>query len=109
MTTYYALRADGSVEPVNDIMAATWDIDDRRVDKTTVGDYEVSTVFLGVDHSFGGADTLLFETMVFKGDYADLFCDRYSTKAAAQEGHDRVVAALRAGATPDALSGEVAS
>lgn len=42
----------------------------------------ISTVFLGLDHNFYDAgDPILFETMVFpeKGNYADLYCKRYST------------------------------
>jgi hypothetical protein len=44
---------------------------DRRVFYTEVGEYYVSTVFLGLDHSFGrfigGGDgvPILFETMIF--------------------------------------------
>ena len=41
---------------------------DRTVAKTKIGEIEVSTVFLGLDHSFSdNGPPLLFETMVFKG------------------------------------------
>lgn len=43
--------------------------DSRRVDETTTDKGRVSTVFLGLDHSFEeGADPILFETMVFGGE-----------------------------------------
>lgn len=38
---------------------------DRRVFETHVGPYWVSTVFLGLDHSFGHGPPVLFETMIF--------------------------------------------
>lgn len=45
---------------------------DKRVAKTTIGNYSVSTVFLGLDHRFGGGPPLLFETMVLgKGILSD--------------------------------------
>ena len=37
----------------------------RHVGQTEVGPLLVSTVFLGLDHSFGGEHPSLFETMVF--------------------------------------------
>jgi hypothetical protein len=39
---------------------------DRRVALSNIGESEVSTVFLGLDHGWGG-ETLLFETLVFGG------------------------------------------
>ena len=39
----------------------------RFVDHTTVGESEVSTVFLGLDHQFGKGPPILWETMVFGG------------------------------------------
>ena len=40
---------------------------DRRVDFTDYNTVTVSTVFLGVDHSFGDGSPMLFETMIFGG------------------------------------------
>lgn len=53
----------------------------------------VSTVYLGLDHSFGGGPPLIFETMVFGGPM-DEFMDRYSTEEQALGGHRFVVQAL---------------
>lgn len=45
---------------------ATWfETADRRVAATTLPWCYISTVFLGIDHSFGFSDPLLFETMIF--------------------------------------------
>lgn len=68
---------------------------DRRVafDKVklpTGSEVEVSTVFLGLDHSFGGKTPILFETMIFGGKHNE-YCDRYSTWEEAEEGHKRAV------------------
>lgn len=74
----------------------------------------VSTVWLGLDHSFGSGPPLIFETMIFApkdvtigredweagGDAfgtpvdLDQYQERYPTEAAAQAGHDRALAAM---------------
>lgn len=68
----------------------------RFVAKTQVGEYQVSTVFLGLDHGFGLDDDeppILYETMVFKnGSNSDEDCERYATRDEAQRGHDEMVA-----------------
>jgi len=101
---YFVMDADGAVRGPVDLI--TWgrffeDIDARRVARTEVAEgVEVSTVFLGIDHSWGSGPPLLFETMVFRaGDGGD--CWRYTTHAQALAGHDQVVAALREGRAPD--------
>jgi hypothetical protein len=75
------------------------DMEYRRVGSTEVGEYWVSTVWLGIDHSWGFGDApLIFETMVFKRDagFMDEYMDRYSTEAQAFEGHLNVVGMLAA-------------
>jgi hypothetical protein len=69
--------------------------DGNRVAKDKIGDVEVSTVFLGVDHSFGSGRPLLFETMVFGGEL-DEEQVRYSTEAEALAGHSAMVAQVKA-------------
>ena len=59
---------------------------DRQVARTTKGDVDVSTVFLGINHQFGDGPPLLFETMVFGGEL-DGKQDRYSTWEQAESGH----------------------
>lgn len=105
MSRWYILNDAG--EPVHepDMLKAAkaFETQDRTVAKTTVGKSEVSTVFLGLDHSHGGPVPLLFETMVFGGPLDDE-CERYPTRAAALAGHDymatRVRDAAATGGTP---------
>lgn len=57
--------------------------------------FDVSTVWLGLDHSFGGGIPLIFETMVFaEGDSMDLDCRRYATEEQARGGHVETVAVV---------------
>jgi hypothetical protein len=52
-----------------------------------LGEVQVSTVFLGLDHNFGfGRKPLLFETMIFGGKH-DQYQERYSTYKEAEKGH----------------------
>lgn len=51
----------------------------------------VSTVFLGLDHSFMSKTPLLFETMIFGGDESEEYQERYSTWKQAEEGHQKAV------------------
>lgn len=72
---------------------------DRTVKKTNLGDVlDVSTVFLGLDHSHGFGPPLLFETMVFRYPDVghDLEMERYTTWDEAVAGHDAIVRRLRA-------------
>lgn len=47
----------------------------RQVRRTYVGSQYVSTVFLGLDHSFNGGKPILFETMIFPDqDYQTRCC-----------------------------------
>jgi hypothetical protein len=55
---------------------------------------EVSTVFLGVDHSFGEGPPLIFETLVFGGPL-DQEMERYSTMEQALAGHEAMVERVR--------------
>lgn len=61
----------------------------RRIGITRIGDIEVSTVFLGINHGYGRVRNVWFETMVFGLD--EEIQVRYETKAQAIEGHLRVV------------------
>jgi hypothetical protein len=98
---HYILRGH---EVVTTDSLAAWgrmfdDSDHRIVGFDMVEDVRVSTVFLGLDHNFGGGPPLLFETMVFGGEY-DQQCDRYSTWDEAEAGHRAVVEALTVGNQP---------
>lgn len=70
------------------------DMEYRRIEVTEGENYTVSTVWLGLDHSFGltGGTPLIFETMVFPAMSAqDLDMIRTSTEAHAREAHRQMV------------------
>jgi len=65
------------------------------VKQESVGRCRVSTVFLGINCSYGGdGEPLLFETMVF-GAGDNNYMDRYTTWAEAEEGHKAIVAMVK--------------
>lgn len=106
---------NGVVESVDDLLEwGRWMESEegrkaRRIEWTEVGDYNVSTVFLGLDYSFSvdpHRKPVLFETMVFekKETAEDLFGkphtfhksvddfgERYYTIEEAREGHNKIV------------------
>lgn len=69
----------------------------RTVARTEIGDaVSVSTVFLGLDHSFGSnGPPILFESLVFGGP-KDGAMERYSTWEEAEKGHAAMVERCRA-------------
>ena len=77
------------------------DTDYRRVAEDEIGPYWISTVWLGLDHSFGHAEApWIYETMVFKGgDMAGVEQRRYATLEQAQVGHEETVSEVRLFAT----------
>lgn len=105
---HYILEGKKPV-PEPDILkwAAWFDKADRNVAKTQVKGYEISTVFLGTDYSFGGPKPIVFETMVFpypREIFKDILHgnvsrhpwediqEHYSTWEEAEKGHRRIVA-----------------
>lgn len=66
----------------------------RVVKQERIGGTKVSTIFLGLDHQFGGGRPLLFETMIFGGDH-DGFQERCSTWDQAEEMHERAAFRVR--------------
>lgn len=73
----------------------------KRGEKTILdnGEIEISTVFLGLDHSFGNdGPPVLFETMIFAEKYPDI--DQYQTRSTswvdAQIDHITAIAVAKA-------------
>lgn len=91
--TYYILEGHYVVEEPDLIKWGKWfKTANRTVAKTKINkNVTVSTVFLGIDHSFSvNEDAQLFETMVFGGDFSD--CQmRYTTWDEAERGHQLAV------------------
>lgn len=72
--------------------------------------FDVSTVWLGIDMSYGfGGPPIIFETMVFGEGSHDEDCVRCATEAQAREGHTEMVIVVAAEMTDpivmDALTG----
>jgi len=95
--SHYILKGKEAVR-VNGVMVwAKWleENEDKKIirqEELSDGKW-VSTVFLGLDHNFGGGKPLIFETMVFPkwGELGELDMDRYSTYKEAEAGHKRMV------------------
>lgn len=62
----------------------------RVVQRDTVGDALISTVFLGLDHAWGEGTPVLFETMIFGGE-RDQETRRYHTWDEAKIGHQNIL------------------
>ena len=91
MNQYYILNGHETA-PVNFDNWVRWfkNTQNRHVADEKVGDVRISTVFLGLDHSWDGPPPLLFETMVFGGPL-DMDMERYTTWKQAEDGHKRMV------------------
>ncbi|KKL94572.1 hypothetical protein LCGC14_1863300, partial [marine sediment metagenome] len=91
VTTKYILEGK-TPKPVDNILEwCNWfETADRKVSFTKMWlGVEVSTVFLGLDHSFGRGAPILFETMIFGGKQ-DQYQERYYTWEEAEVGHRQV-------------------
>ncbi len=66
-TDKYILNEAGQAVPEPDLLTwARWfETSDRQLAEDEIGDIRVSTVFLGLDHSFGDGPPLLWESMAF--------------------------------------------
>lgn len=89
-------RRDGTPYESGDMLEIEKDLEDLEKKIVFQTDIwwggRVSTVWLGLDHSFTGSPPLIFETMVFPANsYRDLDCKRYSTEKLAIEGHWKIV------------------
>lgn len=91
---HYIEHEDGSIEAVDLMTWARWfETHDRHVVNDILPDgVRVSTVFLGLDHSFSlNGLPILFETIIFGGSH-DQYMDRYHTRDEAIAGHAKAVA-----------------
>jgi len=88
---YYILVNNKAI-PTDDVKIWATGLNNNSIKQDCINDITISTVFLGLDHSFGADEPLLFETMVFGGVH-DGFQERYHTYDEAIEGH-RVVCSM---------------
>lgn len=95
---YWIRHPDGRLEQTDDPMrfAMFFESDSRRIALDVIGPYQVSTVFLGIDHGYSSeGPPILFETMIFGKDSSGEFQYRYSTEEEAREGHNLAVTRLK--------------
>lgn len=95
MIRHFMLDENHKLIPIDDSNMIEWmkwarwfEIEEnRRVAQDYVNEIHISTIFLGFDHNFfSHGPAILFETMVFNGEY-DRYQERYSTWDEAVEGH----------------------
>jgi len=70
-----------------------WELENetkKPVKQEYIGEVFVSTMFLGLDHSFNGEAPLLWKTMIFGGRH-DQYQTRYSSYEEAVKGHEIAV------------------
>ncbi len=100
----YYMLVGKFVLPVENAVAwaRSFERHNRTIAYDMIGDKLVSTVFLGIDHSFGLTDEpTLFETMVFTPpSWGDEKCERYSTWDQAMTGHLQMCHKVLASMTP---------
>jgi hypothetical protein len=104
MSGKYILAEDGKT-PVacDDLIAwAKWLEANYKTKHVALDEFDgvkVSTVFLGLDHSFGDGPPLLWETMIFGGPHNE-YQDRYSSYDDAIAGHAKALAIAKGEAVP---------
>jgi hypothetical protein len=96
--SWYILTTDNEPVAVSVTEAAQWMEDNPK--RKQIGfdilldendkNISVSTVFLGLDHSWNNKGLLLWETMIFGGEH-DQYQERYSSYEDALEGHQRAI------------------
>lgn len=90
---YYDI--DGSEITIEDFTALFMDPEYRRIAQTYVGQALVSTVWLGINHSWDDGRPLIFETMIFPGNTTgEELSWRYPTLERAIAGHHHQVEIL---------------
>jgi len=100
MSKHFILKNKEIIEIDLMTWAKWFETSERIVAKTVLNKGIVSTIFLGIDHSFIPNSPiekmLLFETMVFNsGTELDNEPFRYSTYDQAVKGHDEIVKKLK--------------
>lgn len=94
----YILDENGNPQRTSDILEwGRFAETDRHVAEDKIGDVRVSTVFLGLDHSYDGGPPVLWETMIFGGEH-DQHQERYTSRKDAEAGHAKAVALVKGGA-----------
>lgn len=94
MSKWYILDNNNNPIATPTLEAAKWleeGTNRRTVKRDEIGDILVSTVFLGLDHSWTpGGKPVLWETMIFGGEH-DQYQERYTSHEDALEGHKKAL------------------
>lgn len=91
---YYILDEKNNVIPSDWIscMRFIQNIGKKILKQDKINGKLISTVFLGIDHSFDEKELHVFETMIFnQGEWSEEYCDRYSTFDSALIGHQKAI------------------
>lgn len=106
---YYRLDAQGEQVSCSLNEWVTWYADTqgphddehwvRRVAISTIGEWNLSTVFEGLNHNWGDGPPLLWESLVFGPPPFGGWRQRYSTRAQAEAGHDFMFMVILSGDT----------
>lgn len=108
---HYIINDKGEISTVDLMTWARWleseqGSRDKQIGNTQLPEVRVSTVFLGLDHNFGGGKPILFETMVFENRTTQIdlqgkpysthkpiedYSNRYHTLEEAKKGHEGIV------------------
>src|SRR2546430_1150552 len=97
MIDYYTLDASNTPIPCtlqewSDLYETPEGRAKRRVAQDTVNGYDISTVFLGLDHGYGMyKEPMLFETMIFGDRGEEDYQERCTTWQQAEEMHKRAI------------------
>jgi hypothetical protein len=93
---WYILQGHNAVPVDRETYLNQQEKQDRTVEKSTIGDYWVSTVFLGLDHQWeDDGPPLLFETMVFGKGPLDERQERCTTWEEAEVMHENMCEEVR--------------
>lgn len=91
----YILIGKLAVPELDLLKWARWlETTNRHVANTRIGGIWVSTVFLGINHSFTDGPPLLFETMIFRGGNGEE-CTLCETWGEAEQQHAEAVELVR--------------
>lgn len=97
MANYAYLDGHKVVETDDVVVWGThFERENRRVARSQVNGFTISTVFLGLNHAFGDGPAEWFETMVFgAGTLDEEYTRRYTTWEEAEDGHLKIVEVLQ--------------
>lgn len=105
MNKWYIL--DNNHKPVISTGMESSEWMDNNPNRKTVGydelkdlhgdDVRVSTVFLGLNHSWNSKELVLWETMIFGGENDQGYQERYASYEQAIEGHQKAINFIKKG------------